>query len=82
MGGAKERQDDILARYKVGRAICIISMQKSAIDSEDIIADSLKRINLDILFKEWLLMLSLAGNETRHVVTPNSPDITELFSMK
>jgi phage baseplate assembly protein gpV len=57
-------------------------MQKSVIDSEDTMANSLKRVNFDNLFKEWLLMLSLAGNETRHVVTPNSPDITELFSLK
>jgi len=57
-------------------------MQKSAIDNEDTMADSLKRVNFDSLFKEWLLILSLAGNETRHVVTLNSPDITELFSLK
>jgi phage baseplate assembly protein gpV len=57
-------------------------MQKSVIDSEDTMANSLKRVNFDNLFKEWLLMLSLAGNETRYVVTPNSPDITELFSLK
>ncbi len=71
-----------MARYKVGRSFCITIMQKSAIDSEDTMVDSLKRVNFDILFKEWLLMLSLAGNETRHAVTPNSPDITELFSLK
>jgi phage baseplate assembly protein gpV len=57
-------------------------MQKSVIDNEDTMANSLKRVNFDNLFKEWLLMLSLAGNETRHVVTPNSPDISELFSLK